>query len=57
MAKDVAKRLDIGRKSRFTPPKRRVFHSGPPTGQKIGLYTTFSGCYREQYSMEDFVTQ
>ena len=33
MAKDLAKRLDIGRKSRFTPLARGAFHPGPPTGQ------------------------
>lgn len=42
MGKDLAKRLDIGRKSRFTPLARDTFHAGPPTGQMSDLNTTFA---------------
>ena len=42
MAKDLAKLLDIGRKSRFTPLARGTFHPGPPTGQMSDLIQYFA---------------
>src|SRR5262249_14989115 len=35
MAQRRAERLDIGRKSRFTPLARTAVHSGPPIRKKI----------------------
>src|SRR5499433_3180109 len=35
MARRRAERLDIGRKSRFTPLARTAVHSGPPNPEKI----------------------
>src|SRR5215475_15518290 len=35
MAQRRAERLDIGRKSRFTPLTRTAVHSGPPIRKKI----------------------
>jgi hypothetical protein len=35
MAKNGAERLDIARKSRFTPLTRSAVHSGPPIRMKI----------------------
>jgi hypothetical protein len=39
-----AERLDIGRKSRFTPRARSPVHSGPPIRMKMSLNTTSCGC-------------
>jgi hypothetical protein len=36
MAQHDAQRLDIARKSRFTPLTRSAVHSGPPIRMKIG---------------------
>jgi hypothetical protein len=57
MAKNGAERLDIGRKSRFTPLTRSAVHSGPPIRMKIGQITTSCGASLDKYRMSDFLTQ
>jgi hypothetical protein len=57
VAKYLAKRLDIGSKSGFTPPTGCPVHPGPPTDQAMGLHTTFCGSHVAQYFIELFVTQ
>jgi hypothetical protein len=44
MAQHRAERLDIGRKSRFTPRTRSPVHSGPPIRMKKHLNTTSCDC-------------
>src|SRR5258708_1933194 len=46
-----AQRLDIARKSRFTPPTRSAVHSGPPIRMKSGLNTT--SCGYHLYTIHD----
>jgi hypothetical protein len=43
MAEHHAERLDIARKSRFTPLTRSAVHSGPPIRMKTGKNTTSCG--------------
>jgi hypothetical protein len=48
MTQHNPERLDIGRKSRFTPLARSAVHSGPPIRMKIAPITTSCGCQREK---------
>jgi hypothetical protein len=48
MPKNGPERLDIGRKSRFTPLTRAAVHSGPPIRMKIPLNTTSCGSHPRQ---------
>jgi transposase len=48
------RRIDIGRKSRFTPLTPYPVQSGPPTGQAI---THIPHLALDKYIIEDFVTQ
>ena len=48
MPKNGPERLDIGRKSRFTPLTRSNVHSGPPIRMKIGQITTSCGSHPRQ---------
>jgi hypothetical protein len=57
MAQHHAERLDIARKSRFTPLTRSAVHPGPPIRMKIGQNTTSCGCYPYEYTISNFVTQ
>ena len=57
MAQHHAGRLDIARKSRFTPLTRPAVHPGPPIRMKIGQNTTSCDCYPYKYSISSFVTQ
>jgi hypothetical protein len=57
MAQHGAERLDIARKSRFTPLTRPAVHSGPPIRMKISLNTTSCGSNLYEYTISNFVTQ
>ena len=46
MTQHNPERLDIGRKSRFTPLARSAVHSGPPIRMKIAPITTSCGRQR-----------
>jgi len=51
MTQHNPERLDIGRKSRFTPLARSAVHSGPPIRMKIAPITTSCGC--QLYKIHD----
>ena len=57
MPQHCAQRLDIGRKSRFTPLTRLIVHSGPPIRKKMSQNTTSCGHQLVKYTMSNFVTQ
>jgi hypothetical protein len=57
MAKHGAKRLDIARKSRFTPLTRSAVHSGSPIRMKISLNTISCGSNLYEYRISNFMTQ
>jgi hypothetical protein len=57
VAEHPAERLDIARKSRFTPLTRSAVHSGPPIRMKIDLITISCGYHPHKYTISNFVTQ
>lgn len=50
-------RLDITRKSRFTPLTRPAVHSGPPIRMKMRQITTSCDHHLYKYTISNFVTQ
>ena len=57
MTQHDTERLDIGRKTRFTPLTRCTVHPGPPIRIRMAPNTTSWGCLLQKYMISNFVTQ
>jgi hypothetical protein len=57
MTQHNPERLDIGRKSRFTPLARSAVHSGPPIRMKKPQLLHLAVVSDRKYTVSNFVTQ